>query len=178
MKQLSFVPKLLGVAIFFLFTAYCSLPVVLAQDEPPKDAAPPPLKIISKDEKKLLEAETNLKKRTQLSLDLMEARLKTAEELAVQSKYQESLNELGGFQALLEGALGYLERNEFGTSKSDYNFKRLEIGLRRTVARLELVRRELPFKYGYYVQKLQKFVRDARSKAVEPLFADQPKGNK
>jgi hypothetical protein len=172
MKQLSFVPKFFCLSIFFLFTGYCSLANVQAQDEEPKDAAPPPLKILSKEEKKSLEGETNLKKRTQLSLDLMELRLKSAEEFAAQNKYQESLNELGGFQALLESALSFLEKNEFGTSKSDFNFKRLEIGLRRTGSRLELVRRELPFKYGFYVQKLQKVVREARAKAVEPLFGD------
>ena len=172
MKHLSFVPQFFCVAIFFLLTGYCSLINLQAQVEEPKDAAPPPLKILSKDEKKALDSETSLKKRTQLSLDLMELRLKTAEDYAAQSKYQESINELGGFQALLESAMNFLEKNEFGTSKSDFNFKRLEIGLRRTVSRLELVRRELPFKYGFYVQKLQKFVRDARAKAVEPLFGD------
>jgi hypothetical protein len=141
-------------------------------DELPKDAAPPPLKIVSKDERKSLDAETNAKKRTQLSLNLMEIRLKAAEDFAAQNKYQESINELGVFQGLLEDVLKYLERKDDGGGKADDNYKRLEIGLRKTGPRLELVRRELPFRYGFYVQQIQKFVREARAKAIEPLFDD------
>jgi hypothetical protein len=172
MKRVFYVPKLLAVAIFFSFAFFCSQTALYAQqeEEPPKDAAPPPLKILSKEEKKLLDSETNIKKRTQLSLELMETRLKSAETFIIQDDFQQSINELGGFQALLENAMNFLERRDVGGDKTDYNYKRLEIGLRRTVSRLELIRRELPFKYGYYVQKLQRYVRDARAKAVEPLF--------
>ena len=177
MKRLLFVPQTLSFAILFLSIVFFSASGVRAQDgathddEPPKDAAPPPLKILSKEEKKLLEEETNSKKRTQLSLDLMENRLKAAETSLAENKFQQTINELGGFQALLENALNYLEQKE-NNNKTDYNFKRLEIGLRRTVPRLEIIRRELPYKYGFYVQKLQKYVRDARAKAVEPLFGN------
>ncbi len=160
-------------ALFILLAALVTpLAAFAQQDEPPADAAPPPLKVISKDERKLLYDQSNLKKRTQLSLDLMETRLKNAEQFAATEKFQDSINELGGFQALLENALSYLNHNDNGSDKIDYNFKRLEIGLRRTVARLEIVRRGLPFKYGFYVQKLQKVVREARAAALEPLFDD------
>lgn len=174
MKRLFFVPKFLSLPVFFLFVAYCSLIGLRAQepDSPPKDAAPPPLTIISKEEKSQLKLQNNIKKRTQLAMELMESRLKTAEGLVEQNKFQETINELGGFQALLENALNFLERSDNGGSKTDYNYKRLEIGLRQTVSRLELVRREMPFQYGYYVVKLQKYVREARAKAIEPLFGD------
>ena len=167
--------------IALVLSANCFLIVAQAQgDEPPSDVAPPPLRLISRDERNLLDAETNHKKRTQLSLDLMEARLKNAEGLLAQSKFQDTINELGSFQALMETTLKHLEKNDNGGSKADYNFKRFEIGLRKTINRLELVRRELPFKYGYYVQKLQKFVREARAKAIEPLFGSTvlPEGNR
>lgn len=177
MKRLFFVPRFLSLTIFFLFVGYCSLINIQAQEQdvafkPPEDAAPPPLVTLSKNEKDQLNAEDGIKQRTKLSLELMENRLKTAEDLVGQDKFQETINELGGFQALLENTLNYLTRKDNGSDKIDYNFKRLEIGLRQTVSRLELVRRELPYKYGYYVLKLQQFVRDARAKAVEPLFSD------
>jgi hypothetical protein len=157
--------------IVLVLSAHCFLGAAHAQgDEPPQDAAPPPLRIISKNERSMLDGEKNIKKRTQLSLNLMEMRLKNAEELVGQSKFQDTINELGSFQALLETTLNHLEKNDDGGSKADFNFKRLEIGLRKTINRLELVRRELPFKYGYYVEKLQRFVREARAKAIEPLF--------
>ena len=176
MKRLFFVPRFLFLTVFFLFAVYCSLVGIRAQEpalpEPPSDAAPPPMAVLSKEEKQQLNLQNDIKKRTKLSMELMETRLKTAEALAGQDKFQETINELGGFQALLENTLNFLIRKDNGSSKIDYNFKRLEIGLRPLVSRLELVRRELPFKYGYYVVKLQKYVREARAKAVEPLFSD------
>lgn len=172
-QRFSVVPQIFRISTFLLLTACCFLLAAHAQgDEPPKDAAPPPLRIISKEERKMLDAEQNPKKRTELSLSLLETRLKAAEDFAAQDKFQESLGELGSFQALLEDVLTYLERKDDGGSKADNNYKRLEIGLRKIISRLELVRREMPFKYGYYVLRLQKFVREARAKAIEPLFSD------
>ena len=160
-------------ASVMLFTAYCLLLTAQAQvDEPPSDAAPPPPKSIPKDEKKSLDALTDLKKRTQLSLELLENHLVKAEQLGGQNDFQNSLNELGNYQAILENALNFLNSRDDGGNKVDNNFKRLEIGLRRTVPRLEILRREMPYSYGYYVRELQKVVRDARSKALDPLFSD------
>jgi hypothetical protein len=34
------------------------------------------------------------------------------------------------------------------------------------------MRRAMPSRYGFYVQKLIRIVRDARTKAIEPLFDD------
>lgn len=144
--------------------------VAKAQTDDPPDAAPPPMKVIPKDERKLIDSEKDLKKRTQVSLDLLDAHLLKAEQLSTQSDFQSSINELGNFHAILENVLNYLNSRDDGGNKVDSNFKRLEIGLRKTIPRLEILRRGMPFSYGYYVQKLQKFVREARAKALEPLF--------
>ena len=37
--------------------------------------------------------------------------------------------------------------------------------------RLELIRRDMPERYEYYVRRLLKTVRDTRAKAVEPFFS-------
>lgn len=139
--------------------------------EPPADVAPPPFKRLSNDEKQKLEAELGLKKRTELSLDLMEERILNAERFSNQEDFKTSLDNLAGFQALLENTFVYLERND-QRNKADNRFKQLEIFLRRQVPRLENMRRNMPYRYGYYVLKLMKFVRETRAKAVEPLFAD------
>ena len=44
--------------------------------------------------------------------------------------------------------------------------------LRGFAPRLGLLRREIPAEYDYYVRVLIKYLRDARSKAIEPLFGD------
>ncbi|HEY0427044.1 MAG TPA: hypothetical protein VGC76_04480 [Pyrinomonadaceae bacterium] len=145
---------------------------VYAQTEEPKDAEPPPLKMISKDEKARLQAETDLKARTDLSLALMEARLKKAEEFSSQEAYSEMFTELGGFHALIDDTLSFLNRNDNGSRKVLNNFKKIEISLRSFISRLEIIRRELPAKFEFYVRGLVKIVRDARTRAVEPLFSD------
>lgn len=155
--------------------AVCTLSseLLAQQGEPSIDElAPPPLKMFSAEERQQLEASTNIKKRTQLSLDLMEARILKSEKLASESAYKDSLRELAGFQALVENSLDYLHKTDAGGKKADGSFKKFEMYLRKQVSRLEIIRRAMPFKYGYYVQKMMKAVREARAKAIEPLFGD------
>jgi hypothetical protein len=143
-----------------------------AQDDKPVDLVPPPLAIVSKGEKSQLEAENDAKKYTQLSIELMDARLIKAAELSSKNQYKESLDELGGFQALLRNAFNFLKRNDNGSKKILNNYKRFEISLRGFMPKLEIIRRDMPIKYGYHVRALMKFVREARANAVEPLFDD------
>jgi hypothetical protein len=157
---------------FCLFTfAFCFPASAPAQPEE-VEIAPPPVKAISKEEKQQLEAEQNIKKYTQLALSLMEARLKTAETLTTENNYREALNTLGGFQILLESTLSFLSRNDTESDRVQNNFKKLELTLRGQTSRLEVMRRAMPSKYAYHMQKLIRVVRDARTKAIEPLFDD------
>ena len=130
----------LNLLLFLLFPACLSISIN-AQENIIKDGVPPPLSIVSKNEEIQLDAETNLKKRTELSLDLMENRLKKAEMFSNEKKYKETLDELGGFQAIMRNTLGFLQKNDNGKGKVLNNFKRFEINLRKFVPRLELVRR-------------------------------------
>lgn len=159
---------------FCQFTfAFLLLPsLAFAQEQFDTDDAPPPLKIVSKQEKSLLDAETNVSDWTKLSLELMENRLKKAEDFYTRESYIQMSDELGGFSALMDNTLNFLQKNDNGGGKILNNFKRLEINLRRFAPRLELIRRELPMRYESYVRNLIKSVRQARAKAVEPLFDD------
>lgn len=140
-------------------------------DAIPKDIVPPPLNIISKDESKQLDAETKMKKRIKLAIELMEARIAKSEQFLEQTEYQQSLDELGKFQGILINTLKFLNQND-GRSGVLNNYKRLEMNLRDFIPRLEIVRREIPFKYGYHVKQMIFYVRDARTRALNPLFDD------
>lgn len=164
---------------FSLFAFYFSLLICCLclnasaqQEEPPEGSAPPPLSIMSKQEKSSLDAETDISERTKLSLILMEARLKNAEDFSAKSSFAEMSDELGCFNALMQNTLSFLNRNDTGRGKVLNNFKRLEISLRGFAPRIELIRRDLPLKYEFYVRMLLKKVREARSKAIEPMFSD------
>ena len=156
--------------LFFAFTFLFASPV--AAQEEPQEIAPPPLKIISKAEKSQLDAETDVKSRTKLALELMEARLLNAETFSKQEAYRDMFTELGSFHALMDITLEFLSKSDSNKGKVLNNFKRVELSLRKYATRLELVRRDLPVKYELYVRNLVKFVRQARAKAVEPLFGD------
>ena len=133
---------------------------------------PPPIKALSKEEKSALEAQTDVKKRTLLTLELMDGRLLKAEDFKTKEEYRRMFDELGGFHALMDNTLDYLKRNNTGSGKVLNNFKRIEISLRKNINRLELIRRDLPPEYEPYVGRLIKYVREARSRAVEPLFGN------
>lgn len=141
------------------------------QPELPEGVVPPPLNVISKQEKADLEAERKISNRTKLALEFMDDRLSKSEEYAGKDDFQESLNQLGRFQALVKNTLWYLQENE-DDKGSFKNFKRFEMTLRQFLPRLELLHRNMPFRYGYHFREMIKFVRDARTNALEPLFAD------
>ena len=165
---------LFGGAMLF---GFCLLfaPAIAAQDA--VQEVPPPLKVLSKEEKSTLEAQTDVKKRTISTLDLMEARLLKAETFKTEEKYRQMFEELGGFHALMDNTLNYLSRNNTSSGKVLNNFKRIEISLRKNINRLELIRRDLPPEYEPYLRRLIKYVREARTKAVEPLFGSVPPAN-
>lgn len=156
---------------FFLFLVFSQINFA-QDDQQPKDVAAPPLKIISKEEKSQLDAQTEIKKRTILVLELMDARLVRAEAFAVKEQHREMFVELGAFDALMENALAFLDESKEKKSKVLDNLKRVEITLRKYITRLEIIRRDLPIRYEYYVRRLVKRARDARARAVEPMFGE------
>ena len=159
---------------YFLLFTLCLflLPQAARAQDDPLDLAPPPLKMMSRDERSRLDAETDVKDRTKLVLLLMESRLVAAEKLNGDKDFDGMFRELGGFHGLMENSLEYLLKRDISKGKTLDNFKRVEIGLRGFSPRLEAIRRELPLRYEDYVRRLLKYVRDARTKATEPLFAD------
>lgn len=142
------------------------------QDRIPPDAAPPPIKQMSKDERAQLSAAKDVKMRTKLTLEFMEVRVKVAEQYLPQEQLELVFRELGGFHALIIDALDYLAKADTNKKRQLDNFKRFEIGLRAFTHRLELIRREMPLQREYYVRLLLREMRDARAKAVEPLFGN------
>ncbi|NOT47813.1 MAG: hypothetical protein HOP17_08695 [Acidobacteria bacterium] len=156
------------IGVVFLFMCFAAA----SSAQPQLDSAPPPLKVVSKSELAQLEASRDIKKRTQTALELMSARLKQAEVLIVQENLDQMYKELGGFHGLMDNTLAFLNASDRDSGKVLNNFKRFEIGLRQFRPRLELIRRDIPSNYEPYVRNLIMYVRDARSKAVEPMFGD------
>ena len=145
---------------------------VLGQGVIEDDLAPPPLKLLSQDEKTRLSAETEVKRRTKLALEFMDARLKRAEALHTSESYDEMFTQLGAFHGLMDNMLEFLNKSDKDSGKVLNNFKRLEIGLRSFMPRLQMIHSDVPIRYEQYVRNLIRSVRTARARAIEPLFDD------
>ncbi len=165
--------RLIALYFLVLIALLCTPITSPAQggEDLPKGVVPPPLSIISKDEKKSLEAEKKLSDRVKLALDLMDSRLMKATDYSEKDQYQNSLDQLGNFQAILRNTSNYLKKFE-SDKRAFKNFKRFEMGLRKYLPRLELIRRATPYKYGYHVRNLIKTVRATRQNAIKPLFGN------
>jgi hypothetical protein len=157
------------ISILLLFL---SVPLFAQNDPPmPDDVAPPPLKIISKEEKDQLAGEAGIKGKSALYITLLDERLKRAEDSSTKENFTDALTQFGVYQGLLESMMGFL-KDENKSNKALGSFKKLELTLRAHIYRIETVRREMPFKYAWHVTRLQKYVRKSRAEATESLFSD------
>lgn len=155
-------------AVAFIFLASTAV----AQDKYEMDDAPPPLKLIAVTERKQLDAAKDVKERTKLALDLMQARLTAAAAKSEATDYTAMFTELGAFHAIMDDMLNYLDRFSQNRDARLNNFKRLEIGLRRMNPQIDLLRRNAPPERERYLFYLSRNVRDARARAVEPQFSN------
>jgi len=155
----------------------CVAGTSLGQEQQPAveqldDDVPPPLITLSKSEADQLKAQNDLKQRTVLCLQLADSRLQQAETLTNNADFQDALNELGGYQAVINNGLNYFKSLNNDSSKVRDNVKRLEIALRQHAPRLETIRRSTPFEYSRRLKSILNFARNARSRALNLFFSD------
>lgn len=138
-----------------------------------EDAAPPPMRYLPEETRTRLAAARDLKARTRLSLELAEARLVSADAHLAADRFDAATLDLGVYEAIVKDGLDFL-RKTANTSKGKHrdHFKRLELGLREHVTRLETLRRGMPSQHAVHVQSTLDFVRDARAAALEAFFDD------
>ncbi len=157
-----------GIVILFMLFAFS----FAALGQEPDDASPPPLRTVTKIEKAQLEASPDGRRRTELALQLMASRLQRAEDQKTKEDYRAMFLELGGFHGLMDNTLAYITAENHRQAKALNYFKKYEMGLRAFAPRLELIRRDLPSRYDPYIKALLQYLRDARSRALEPFFGD------
>jgi hypothetical protein len=145
---------------------------VPAQDDLEYEIAPPPMKLVAKEDLTRLDAVAMPKDKTKLALRLMDERLAGAERLNTAARFEEMFTELGRFGGLLDYTLSYLGKQDQNDKRVLDSYKRFEIAIRAHMGRLEVVRRELPIKYEKFVRDLIKSLRTARQRALDPQFSD------
>src|SRR4030095_2802583 len=159
--------NLAGIAASLLFV--CA--AVAQQQQPnPQLNAPPPLRVISAEEKAILADVKDTKSRAKKSIELAEAHLLNAETRTSQDQFTEASAELGRYWALIEDLLNYLSPLNRDSTKTRDLYKRLELSLRAHGPRLTIIRRDTPLEYAVWIKEIEEFARTSRTEALNSFY--------
>jgi len=156
-------PVLLFVTLF--------VPAANAQDPKPLDqTAPPPAKVITREERSQLNQSKDEKARIKLSIELAETHLANAEHQTSQQQYEGAATEAGKYWALIEDALGFMKTVDRKGNKRRDLYKRLELALRAHGPRWATMRRNTPAEYAVWIKELEEFARNGRTEALNSFY--------
>jgi hypothetical protein len=155
---------------FLLVLFLLSIFSVMAQDKTAQLPAPPPLRVISKEERAQLDETRDDKARIRRTLELTSVRLQHAQELTAQQKYDSALFELGGYLALIDDALEFVGRMNTDSKKARDLYKHVELALRADAPRLTVIRRETPLEYAVRVKEVEERAREGRTEALNAFY--------
>jgi hypothetical protein len=154
----------------FLILAFVTIPAIASQDPNQPLMAPPPLKIIPKNERTQIEIETDNKDRLKLIIQFALAHLETAERYTAQSNFEAASTEVGTYHALIESALTMLADLKRDSNRTRDLYKRLEMALRGHGPRLTAMRRITPLEFAVWIKKVEDFARDGRTEALNSFY--------
>lgn len=133
--------------------------------------APPPMRLVPREDRAQLEAARDAKARARLSVELAEARLARAEQLTSAQQFETAGRELGIYLGILEDAMRYLKGQKEQKKLRD-TYKRFEITLRSHAMRLETMRRSTPSEYAVNIKSITDDTRDVRAEALNGFYGD------
>lgn len=156
----------------FCFVALAASPKARAQNLVSFQFAPPPINIVSSNERAQLSREMDAKKRLRLNVSLAEGRLHQAEQYAAQKEYQNATDELAAYQSILEDAFDFMRARTKIDNKTRDLYKYLELSMRAHAPRLEAIRRTTPSEYALYVKTVFDYTRAARTEALNSFYGE------
>jgi hypothetical protein len=162
-----------------IFPAFLLLPVLAcvpgvsaqeAQPQPTPLTAPPPFKMIVKEERAQIEGTRDSPKRLKLTIEFAGAHLTRAEQHTARGDFEAASTEVGMYQALMESALEFLSTFKRDSNKTRDLYKRLEMALRADGPRLTAMRRITPLEFAVWIKKVEDFARDGRTEALNSFY--------
>ena len=154
-----------------LLLAFVCVPVVGAQDPQPTPLpAPPPFKMIVKDERAQIEQTNDSSKRLRLIIDFAAGHLGRAEDHTARENYEVASTEVGMYHALIEHALVFLSTFKRDSNKTRDLYKRLELALRGHGPRLTAMRRTTPLEFAVWIKQVEDYAREARTTALNSFY--------
>jgi hypothetical protein len=146
---------------------------VNAQDAQPQATplpAPPPFKMIVKEERAEIEQTNDSSKRLKLTIEYADGHLTRAEQHTARENYEAASAEIGMYHALVESALAFLSTFRRDSNKTRDLYKRLELALRADGPRLTAMRRITPLEFAVWIKKVEDFARDGRTEALNSFY--------
>jgi len=141
------------------------------QPQPTPLTAPPPFKMIVKEERTALEQTVNdPTKRLKLTIQFAGAHLTAAEQHTGRENYEAASVEVGMYHALIENALQFLSTFKRDSNKTRDLYKRLELALRADGPRLTAMRRITPLEFAVWIKHVEDFARDGRTEALNSFY--------
>ncbi len=157
-----------------LLLAFVCLPSVnaqsAAQPSPTPLTAPPPLKLISQEDKAQLDQAKDTKQKLRTTIELGGVHLTRAEQLTSEGNYDAASAEVGMYHALIENALEELAALKRDSNKTRDLYKRLELALRADGPRLTAMRRITPLEFAVWIKKVEDFARAGRTEALNSFY--------
>ena len=154
-----------------LFVAFVLVPSVCAQDPQPTPLpAPPPFKMIVKDERTQIDQTKDSSDRLKLIINFAAAHLTVAEQHTAQGNFEAASTEVGMYHALIENALAFLSTSKRDSNKTRDLYKRLELALRGHGPRLTAMRRVTPLEFAVWIKKVEDFARAGRTEALNSFY--------
>ena len=141
-----------------------------AQPSPTPLTAPPPFKMIVKEERAQIEQTQDASRRLKLTITFAGAHLTAAEQHTARENYEAASAEVGMYHALIENALAFLGTVKRDTNKSRDLYKRLELALRADGPRLTAMRRITPLEFAVWIKHVEDFARDGRTEALNSFY--------
>ena len=153
-----------------LFITVCLTPVIAQDPRPQDETAPPPMKIISREERALIDAERDSKDRIKLTLELAAVHLTTTENETSRQDYEKAAAAAGRYWALVDDAFSFLKPMKSDSNKTRDLYKRVELALRAHGPRLATIRRTTPIEYSVWIKDIEDRARHGRTEALNSFY--------
>jgi len=140
------------------------------QPSPTPLTAPPPFKMIVKEERDQIEQTQDSSRRLKLTITFAGAHLTAAEQHTARENYEAASVEVGMYHALIENALKFLSTFKRDSNKTRDLYKRLELALRADGPRLTAMRRNTPLEFAVWIKHVEDFARDGRTEALNSFY--------
>jgi hypothetical protein len=156
-----------------LLVAFVFLPAVYAQEAQPSPTplmAPPPFKMIVKDERAQIEGTGDSSKRLKLTIQFATAHLGVAEQHTAHENFEAAQTEVGMYHALIEHAREFMKTFKRDSNKTRDLYKRFELALRAHGPRLTAMRRITPLEFAVWIKQVEDYAREIRTEALNSFY--------